>query len=224
MDQQVDREDVIPSQISAAQPETLTGFLDETAEGLPALGFVEPQAGIRFLTQDIEPMPTFQLSEYADSTKFTVTDQENRRSSRDQAAYISQQSQLLASTAVSTDVRDPGPGNRDSSFAVGQTDDQQLMSGANLGTIDDQTDLTQIPILSGQPLSGDRLIPDPHPDGRIIQEASQATHGAQQLGFSGDFSSDLTQGHRPALVDPHQQHAKFLTCVILCPGRSSRIR
>ena len=213
MDQQVDPEDVVASQITATQPEALSGFLDEAAEGLPTLCFVEPQASIRFLAQDIEPMPAFQLSEYAYSTEFTVTDQENGCSSRDQAAYISQQSQLLASTAVPADMRDPGPGDRDGSFAVGQTDDQQLMSGANLGAIDDQADLAQIPILSGQPLPGDRLIPspvkrgipDPHPDGRIIQEATQATNGAQQLGFSWNFSSDLTQGHRSALVDSHHQ-------------------
>ncbi len=205
MDQQVDPEDVVASQITATQPEALSGFLDEAAEGLPTLCFVEPQASIRFLAQDIEPMPAFQLSEYADSTKFTVTDQENGCSSRDQAAYIGQQSQLLASTAVSADMRDPGPGDRDGSFAVGQTDDQQLMSGANLGAIDDQADLTQIPILSGQPLPGDRLIPVSHPNGRITQETPHAPNRAQQLGFSWDFSSDLAQGHRSALVDPHQQ-------------------
>jgi len=112
MDQQVDTEDVIASQITSAQPETLSWFLDEAAEGLPTLCFSEPQTGIRFLAQDIEPTPAFHLSQHAYSTEFTVTDQENGGPSRDQGVYISQQSQLLDCTTMTSDMPDPGPGYR----------------------------------------------------------------------------------------------------------------
>ena len=95
--------------------------------------------------------------------------------------------------------------NRDGSFAVGQTDDQQLMSGANLGAIDEQADLAQMSILGCQPLPGDGLVPTPYPDGWITQEPSHASDGAQQLGFSRNFPGNLAQGYRSALVDPHQQ-------------------
>ncbi len=56
MDQQVDAEDMFASQIPGAQPEALPGFLDVATEGLPTLFFGEPQTGIGFLAQGIEPM------------------------------------------------------------------------------------------------------------------------------------------------------------------------
>ncbi len=104
-----------------------------------------------------------------------------------------------------SNMRHPGPGDRDRSFAVSQTDDQQLMSTANLGTVHDQLDLAQMPILGCQPLSGDRLILAAHPDGRVIQEPTQSPNCAQELRFSRNLASDLAQGYRSALVDPHQQ-------------------
>jgi len=43
-------------------------------------------------------------------------------------------------------------------IAVGQTDNQQLMSAANLGAIDDQADLAQMSKLGCQPRSRNRLV------------------------------------------------------------------
>jgi hypothetical protein len=81
------------------------------------------------------------LSQNQDRTKFTVTHQENGGFGWDQTASIGQQSQLLERTAVPANVRDPDPGDRDGSFAVGQSDNQQLMSDADLAAVHDQTDL-----------------------------------------------------------------------------------
>jgi hypothetical protein len=208
MDQQVDPKDVVASQITAPQPEALSRLLDKAAEGLPTLFFGEAKAGIRLLAQDVEPMPTFELPQDGHSAEFTVADQENCRSSRDQAAHIGQQSQLLDSAAMPSDMRDPSPSDRDRSFAVGQTDNQQLMSAADLGAIYNQSDLAQMSKLRRQPLPGDRLVPDPYPDGWIIQEPTQPTNRAQELRFSWNFPSYLAQGHRSALVDPYQQPGK----------------
>src|SRR3989304_405856 len=204
MHQQVDRINFTGGQITSSQPETLTGLVDVTTEGLPSAFFIEPDARITFLTQDIEPMPSIQLAQDRHRAEFAVSDQKNSRSSRDQLPYVGQQSQLLSSAAVSSDMLDPGPGDRDGSFSVCQTDDQQLVPKANLSAVDDQAYLSQMPVLSCQPLSGDRFVPFPHSNGRIGQQPAQPSSGAQQLGGAGDLPPTPAPTHRAALVDPHE--------------------
>jgi hypothetical protein len=48
MDKQADRINFLGGQIATSQPETFTGLMDETAEGLPAVAFIEPDPGITF--------------------------------------------------------------------------------------------------------------------------------------------------------------------------------
>ena len=134
MDQQIDRINLLGGQATSSQPDTLPGFLDPAPEGSPTVSFIEPEQGIGILTQNIEPPPVIQLSQDGHSAEFAVTDQKNGCSFGDQLANISQQSQLLAGRAVSLDMLDPGPGDGNSSFAIGQAHDQQLMPETNLGT------------------------------------------------------------------------------------------
>ncbi len=152
MSQQVDPIDLVAGQIACSEPKALTSLLNLAAESLPACLFREPQTGIGLLTQNIEPRLAVQLSQDWDRAKFTVAHQENGRSSRDQSAHIGQQGQLFASTAVSSDILDPGPGDGDRPFAVGQTNDQQLMSETDLGAVHNQADFTQMMKLRCWPL------------------------------------------------------------------------
>jgi hypothetical protein len=94
MNQQVDRINLFGGQISMSQPNTLSGLLNITAECLSAALFVEPNACISFLTQDIEPMPLVQLVQDHHRAKSTVSDQENSISSREQGVDERQQGQL----------------------------------------------------------------------------------------------------------------------------------
>jgi hypothetical protein len=64
---------------------------------------------------------------------------------------------VFISTAVSFDLSDPGPGKGDGSFSVSKTDHQQLIPKANLGTVYDQSDFSQMSELHLQPLSSDGL-------------------------------------------------------------------
>ena len=86
--QQVDPENVVARQVPDIQPETMFGFVDKTTEGLPILFCGEPKTGVGHLAQDVDPIPTFQLRQDGHGAEFTVTNQENRRPSRHQAAYI----------------------------------------------------------------------------------------------------------------------------------------
>jgi hypothetical protein len=206
---QVDRVNLLGCQTASSQLDTLTGLVDVTPEGLPSIFFIEPDPSIAFLAQDIQPMPSIQLTQDRHRAKFAVSDQENSCSARDQLTDISQQSQLLTVTAVSFDMFDPGPGNRDGPFSICQTNDQQLMPKANLGAIYDQPDFSDVPELSFQPPPSDGLVPFPHSDGGIIQQPAQSSGGAQQPGRTRDLSGNAAQTHRPALIDPYHQPGKI---------------
>ena len=101
-----------------------------------------------------------------------------------------------------------GFGDGDFTFAIGQTDDQQLMSSADLRAIHDQTDFAQMPKLCGQPLSGNRCIPVSNSNSGIIQEPTQATNCTQKFSLARNFASDPAQCHRTTLIDPDQQPGK----------------
>ena len=209
MKQQIDWIDLFDGQVAPTQPHTLTGLVDIAPEGLPIAALAEPDTGVGFLAQNIEPMPLIQLSQDGHRAKFAISDQKDGCPNRDQAANVSQQGDLLDRTAVSSNMFDPGSGDGDCSFAIRQTDDQQLMSKANLGAIYNQTDLSQVAKLGFQPQPGDRLIPFPYSNGRVVQQSAHATGGAQQLGSAGDLASNPAQTHRPALVDASHQPSKI---------------
>jgi hypothetical protein len=205
MHQQVDRVNLFSGQTASSQPDTLTGLLDVTTERLPTTFFIEPDTGIDFLTQAKEPIPLVHLPQDGHRAKFAVSDQKNSRSSRNQSTYIGQQSQMFVGAAVTFDVFDPGPGDRDSSFPIGQAYDQQLMAKANLGAVYDQADFSQMPELCFQPLPSDGFVPFPHSDSGVIQQPAQPPGGAQQFGQTGDLPGYAAQAYRPALMNTNDQ-------------------
>ncbi len=179
--------------------------MNTTRKRFPIAFCFQPDLGIRFLTQNIEPMPSVQLSEHFHRPEFAVTDQKNGCLGGNQLPDISQQSQRLEWTTVPTNIGHPGPGDRDRSLPIGQADHQQLVSKPNLGPIHDQMDLSQPMELGSQPFTSNRLIPLSNTDGRIIQQAAQPTNGTQQLGITWDLSRNPTQAYRATLVDPDDQ-------------------
>ena len=141
------------------QPSTLASLLDETAESLPALFFLQPYLRISFLTQHVKPSPAIQLAQDFDWAEFGVTHQKNRSSFRQQLAHISQQGQLFPSRTMTPHMFHPGPGDRNRPLAVCQTDNQQLMPKTDLGSIHNQTDLSEVAKLGLQPLPRHWLVP-----------------------------------------------------------------
>ena len=153
-------------------------------------------------------MPFIQLPQDFHRPKFAVADQKNRSFLGQQLSYIGQQRQLLTCSAVSTNLFNPSPGNRDGSLAVSQADNQQLMPKSNPGAVHDQVDFSNVAYLRFQPLPGDWLIPFSHSDGRIVQQPVQSPCGTRQLCFSRYFPCDPAQTHRTAQIDPDHQPDK----------------
>jgi len=153
-------------------------------------------------------MPFIQLPQDFHRPKFAVADQKNRSSLGQKLSDIGQQRQLLARSAVSTDLFNPSPGNRDGSLAVSQADNQQLMPKSNPGAVYDQVDFSNVANLRFQPLPCDWLIPFSNSDGRIVQQSVQSPRGTRQLGFSRYFSCDPAQTHLTAQIDPDHQPDK----------------
>ena len=95
--------------------------------------------------------------------------QENGGSYGHKPTHISQQCQMLPGSFMSANLFDPGPGDRDGSFAISQCHDQQLMPKSDLSAIHNQVNFVNTTKLRFQPLSGNRFIPFLHPDDRITQ-------------------------------------------------------
>src|SRR5210317_2209290 len=106
---------------------------------------------------------------------------------------IRQQCQMLSGSAMPFDMLDPSPCNRNSSFSIWQTHDQQLMSKTDLGTIYNQTDFTAIEEMCFQPLPGNGFIPFPYLDLWIAQQSAHSANSAQQLCCSGYLSGNPIQ-------------------------------
>src|SRR5271157_1555435 len=108
---------------------------------------------------------------------------------------------------MSSNISDPGPCDRDGPLPIRQTDHEQLMTETNFGPIYDQTELSQGLPLGLKPLLGDRPIPLPHIESRIIQKTAQAPRNAHQLRFSRDLHGDPAQTDRMTLINTdHQPH------------------
>lgn len=150
-------------------------------------------------------MPLIQLTQSSYRAKFTVSNQENGSSDRDQFAYISHQSQLFPGAAIAFDVFDPGPGNGDGPFAISQTHDQQLMPETNLGAVHNQMDFTQIPELSFQPHPSDGFVPFSYSNSGVIQQPAQSPGRTHQLGQTWDLACNPAQTDRAALVEANDQ-------------------
>jgi hypothetical protein len=153
-------------------------------------------------------MPFVQLLQDFHRSKFAVTDQKDAGTFRKQAVNISRQRQLLTCSAMSAPLFDPCPSNWDRSLAISQTDHQQLMPTSNPCAIHYQTDFSQATNLCFQPPSGDRFIPLPHPDGRIVQQSAQPSRGTCQPGFSRYLAGNLAHAHRTAQINSHDQPGK----------------
>ena len=93
MDQQMGRVNLLESQITTAQPDTLTRSLDEAGESLPTIVLLDPDTIVASLAQNIEP--PVKRGKYCpqnrDRAEFAVAHQENGCPIRDQAAHIGQQ-------------------------------------------------------------------------------------------------------------------------------------
>src|SRR4030066_1749672 len=210
MNQQANRINFLGGQIALSQPETFTGLMDETAEGLPTVAFIDPDPGITFLTQDEEPMPLVQLAQDCYRAKFAVADHENGCPAGDQLMNIGQHGQVFPTSTMSFDLPDPGPGNRNGSFSVSKTDHQQLMTKTDLGAVYDQADFSQVPELSFQPLSSDGFIPLTHADSGIIHQPAQSSRSAQQPGWSGNLPRNPAQIHRSTFINSDHQPGEVL--------------
>ena len=79
------------------------------------------------------------------------------------------------------------------------------MTETNSRSIHDQPDLSQAVRLSFQPLLGNRLVPFPYTDSRILQKAAQALGGTEQQCSSGDLPGNLAQMHRTTFIDTNHQ-------------------
>jgi hypothetical protein len=99
----------------------------------------------------------------------------------------------------------PGPGNRDRTLTISQRDHQELVGEAHFGPIHDQAHLLERTGLGLDPLTGNRIIPITHLEGRVIQKSAQAAGQTRQFSGSRDFASYTAQTDRAALVDPNQQ-------------------
>ncbi len=195
-------------QIASSQPYALTRLLNEAPKVLPALLFLQPDLGNSFLPQNIEPSPAIQLVQDFYRSKFSVANQKNRSSFRDQLANVGQQSQLLPGSTMSSDVFDPSPGNRNAALPIGQAHDQQLMPKTDFRAIHNQTNLSDTPKLGFQPLPGNRLIPRSHSNGRIIQQSAQSPRHTRQFCFSRNLASYFTHTHRTTQVNSDDQPYK----------------
>lgn len=82
------------------------------------------------------------------------------------------------------------------------------MSITNFRSIHDQTNLSQKMQLGSQPLLGDRLIPFPNTNGRIIQEAAQSPGQTHLRSSAGYLSGYLAEMNRTAFINTNQQPHK----------------
>src|SRR5271157_334121 len=103
---------------------------------------------------------------------------------------------------------DPGPGDGNGPLPISQTDHEELMSKANLGSIHEQVDLFQASRLGLQPLLGNRPIPFPDADCRVVQKAAKSSGGAYQLCRSRDLPGDLAQMDRVTFMNTDHQPDK----------------
>jgi hypothetical protein len=77
VNQQIGWVDVLGSQVAKSKPMAFTGLARKTAKGLPLAMVIQPDTDIRFLTENIVPMPLIQPFQGLHSAKFAVTDQKN---------------------------------------------------------------------------------------------------------------------------------------------------
>jgi hypothetical protein len=153
-------------------------------------------------------MPPIQFSQDFDCPKFAVAYQENSGSFGQELADMRQECQLLAGSAVPSNLFNPGPGNWDRSLAVGQTDNHQLMTKSNPSAIHNQMDFANTAILRFQPLPGNRFVPFSYSNGRIVQQPAQPARGTRQFGFARDLACHLAQTHRAAQINADEQPDK----------------
>jgi hypothetical protein len=102
------------------------------------------------------------------------------------------------------------PGNRDSTFPVSQTDDQQLMRKANFGSIHNQPYLLKTTGLTCQPAPSNRLVPISNINRRVGQKSAQALYQAEQLRFTRNFARNPAKAYRTTLMNPDDQPGEVL--------------
>ncbi len=208
--QQVHRINLRLRQPPLPQPHTAARPFDPAPKIMPLCLPRKTNVRTAFLAQNVVPMPSFQLLQHFHCSKFAVSNQQNGDSSGQKASDIRQQSQLSIRCAVPFSMLDPCPGNRNSTFPICQTNDQQLMSKANFGPIHNQPHLVKITGLTCQPAVRNRFIPCTHIYRRVSQQSAQALDQAEQLRLTRHLSCNPAQIHRTALVNSYDQPGKIL--------------
>jgi site-specific DNA recombinase len=205
MDQQVDLIHLALRQTAFAQPASLPALLQITAKILPGRFGSQTKVGVGFLAQDIIPMPRIQLAQHFHRSKLAIPDQQHCEPRWQQRAHVFQQGHLPHRTGMTFDMPHPGPGNGNGPFAIRQADHQQLVAKPDLGAIYQQAHLLQAGRLGSNPFPGQRFVPLPHIDRRVVQKTAQAAGQADQLGRAGNFAGDAAQAHRARLINAHHQ-------------------
>lgn len=212
MDQQVGRINLLGGQVPASQPDTLPEFVDIAAEASPITNFTEPDSSVAFWAQYIETMVLVELAQNCHRAKFTIYNQENCGFFGDQFVNVSQQNYLVPGTAELLDLSDPGSGDCDRPFAIGQTHDQGLMPKTNFRATHNKMEFTQVVELSFQPHASDRFMPCPDSNSGVPKKPAQLAGCAYQLGRTGDLASNPAYTDRAALISANNQpdHASNL--------------
>jgi hypothetical protein len=175
----------------------------QSAEGLPILPGGQFDPMIVFFAQYIGPIPSIQLFQELYSSKFAISDHQNRRMRRYQAPHIGQQGLLFMRRTMPARTLNLRPRNRQRPAAVSNANHQQLMTKANLAPVHNQANP---PIMlrrrfQQRPSFGCIPLPDIHR--RIIQEATQAPDFTVSCRRARYLPCDLMQMHRFAQVDTH---------------------
>jgi len=121
--QQVHLIDLGLRQPSFPQPHTPARLFHPTPKITPFRLPRKTHVRTTFLAQNVIPMPSIQLLQHFHGSKFTVTNQHNSDTFGQQASNICQQRQMGLRCGMTFDMLHPGPGNRNRTFTVSQTDD-----------------------------------------------------------------------------------------------------
>ena len=205
MHQQVHRINLGLCQPSFPQPHTPARLFHPTPKITPFDLPRKTHVRTTFLAQNVIPMPSIQLLQHIHGSKFTVTNQHNSDTFGQQASNICQQRQMGLRCVMTFDMLHPGPGNRDRTFTVSQTDDQQLMRKTNFGSIHNQPYLLHMSGLTFQPAPSNGLIPGTYIDRWISQQSAQALYETEQLRPSRHLPGNPAQINRTALMNSDNQ-------------------
>jgi site-specific DNA recombinase len=167
IDQQAGMVQVLQGEKCLGVPEKDVFGRGQINKTLPAKVGRDTHLGMAFLTQDVVPVPAFQLLQDGDSPEFAVSQQFDLGVRGQEGADIVQQSELLVSTAMALCALHPGPSDRQSPLAVAQGNHEQTVVSADFTAVGNQGDATALGGL-GQQLFRQRAVPITDPKDTIL--------------------------------------------------------